>query len=553
MKYIIERINLKNGVPIEVGPGDTTIVVGPNNAGKTTLLREILESAVQVTGHKWDRKIVSTIDIQMGSVEDYGKWLTGNFSPDDKGTYSPLHMESLKYLQPSNTSEDAHRYQWKLALEKDPISERSQRVFAFFTVGRLDHSICYKESMPIPPYDIYGAHPIRPMQIIMNNSSLVEKMNYEIAQAFPGFEISLDPRHSHPVYAYFKRKSDVGGPTERLDLQGAGVRSFVGVLAGISASPLPVLLIDEPETFLHPAQARALGRSIIRTKSPSSQLFLATHSVDLLEGVLEEAKHNIRIVRVERERITTISPADAQSLLRSPVNRAGRVLDALFHEMTVLCEAPRDALFYRALAAGGQSDVFFFPTNGKGGMKSIHSSLSRFGVDVRIIADIDILRDKHDFECYLLPEHKDAAASAWDALKFSSETCSFQGSKDEIKSKILDYFEKDLASVHHLSSEHADKIKGFVRGAKIWDEIKKQGMNHPVMAHGDIRAIIEILRDRAIFVVPVGEIEQFYKCGASKQRWLMALETQLKENWPNDQALDQARRFMEDVLAKRGP
>jgi hypothetical protein len=43
--------------------------------------------------------------------------------------------------------------------------------------------------------------------------------------------------------------------------QGDGVRSFVGLLHSLAR--LPLVLIDEPEAFLHPPHARLLGRVLI--------------------------------------------------------------------------------------------------------------------------------------------------------------------------------------------------------------------------------------------------------------------------------------------------
>jgi hypothetical protein len=40
--------------------------------------------------------------------------------------------------------------------------------------------------------------------------------------------------------------------------QGDDVKSFVGMLLAITATEYPLLLIDEPETFLHPPQAYLL-------------------------------------------------------------------------------------------------------------------------------------------------------------------------------------------------------------------------------------------------------------------------------------------------------
>ena len=44
-----------------------------------------------------------------------------------------------------------------------------------------------------------------------------------------------------------------------IETQSDGVRAFAGLLLTLIAVRHPVLLLDEPETFLHPPQARAFG------------------------------------------------------------------------------------------------------------------------------------------------------------------------------------------------------------------------------------------------------------------------------------------------------
>ena len=45
--------------------------------------------------------------------------------------------------------------------------------------------------------------------------------------------------------------------------QGDGIRSFVAVMGSLVVSKHSLFLIDEPETFLHPPQARLIGNNIL--------------------------------------------------------------------------------------------------------------------------------------------------------------------------------------------------------------------------------------------------------------------------------------------------
>jgi hypothetical protein len=67
-----------------------------------------------------------------------------------------------------------------------------------------------------------------------------------------------------------------------LQTEGDGIRSFVGVLLEATVADYSVVLIDEPEAFLHPPQARLLARMLVQKKSQHRQLFIATHSADVV-------------------------------------------------------------------------------------------------------------------------------------------------------------------------------------------------------------------------------------------------------------------------------
>ena len=53
--------------------------------------------------------------------------------------------------------------------------------------------------------------------------------------------------------------------TTPLKRQGDGMRSFASVVLHLLATVTPsILMLDEPEAFLHPPQARLLGTSLLR-------------------------------------------------------------------------------------------------------------------------------------------------------------------------------------------------------------------------------------------------------------------------------------------------
>ena len=61
------------------------------------------------------------------------------------------------------------------------------------------------------------------------------------------------------------------------------MRSFASVILHLlGQDSYSIMMLDEPEAFLHPPQARLIGEIIAKERSKDTQLFIATHSQDVL-------------------------------------------------------------------------------------------------------------------------------------------------------------------------------------------------------------------------------------------------------------------------------
>jgi ABC-type multidrug transport system ATPase subunit len=77
-----------------------------------------------------------------------------------------------------------------------------------------------------------------------------------------------------------------------------GVKAFSGILLEVYAGDPKVIIIDEPEAFLHPSLARTLGRELARaTSSESKYVFAATHSAEFVMGAIQSGAV-VNIVRL---------------------------------------------------------------------------------------------------------------------------------------------------------------------------------------------------------------------------------------------------------------
>jgi predicted ATPase len=67
-----------------------------------------------------------------------------------------------------------------------------------------------------------------------------------------------------------------------------GVRAFTGIVTELYAGDPKILLVDEPEAFLHPALAQKLGYEISRAAINSDKrVFASTHSPAFVMGCIQ--------------------------------------------------------------------------------------------------------------------------------------------------------------------------------------------------------------------------------------------------------------------------
>ena len=185
---------------------------------------------------------------------------------------------------------------------------------------------------------------------------------------------------------------------------GDGVRTSVGLVSAVMSVAQRILLIDEPEAFLHPTLARRVGRTLAETaREREASLVAATHSAEFLYGCIQAAP-DLRIVRLTfDENIPTarsIEPDEIVNLMNDPLLRSVNALRALFHKGVVVTEADADRAFYdeinhRLLQTdrGIEDGLFMNAQNWQTIPRIIHP-LRRLGIAAAAVFDFDVLMDQ---------------------------------------------------------------------------------------------------------------------------------------------------------------
>jgi predicted ATP-dependent endonuclease of OLD family len=82
---------------------------------------------------------------------------------------------------------------------------------------------------------------------------------------------------------------------------GDGFRAKLAILAGIATAKGGVILMEEPESRLHPGVMSSIADQIAQTASRKEvQYIISTHSSDFLEYLLHDASELTNVIRMYR-------------------------------------------------------------------------------------------------------------------------------------------------------------------------------------------------------------------------------------------------------------
>lgn len=550
-----------DGTTLQLGSSDVVLIVGPNNAGKSATLRAIRDKLSNVSS---ESPVLSTLQYhRSGDSDQLVGWLktisTRNHGgPPDNPIYGTrgvmIDIRQAKHL-------------WEGSVTG---LQNLTRLFCYMLTAdeRLG------AANPATVIDFLHEPLNHPIHFLHQDDRLENRLSERFSKAF-GVDLIVNrgtgskiPLHvgqrPQPVlgedrvsHGYLKRLARL--PT--VETQGDGMRSFAGVLLHTLVGTESILLIDEPEAFLHPPQARLLGQMLVSDKPSNRQLFVATHSGDILRGVLDGNTGSVRVIRIRREgdmsKVTVLEPHDVKSLWVDPLLRASNILDGVFHERVIVGESDGDARFFAAvtdalyegpLAGERRPDVMFTHCGGKDRLPLVVQSLRALGVPVRAVTDFDILNDEQP-----LRKLVEAAGGDWGVIQplWNSVKTAIDGIKPQLSSSdVKKDIELILASVKDVvfPKEAKKQIDKILRQTSPWAMAKNSGKalvprGTPAQQYDRLNTE---LRRLGVFIVEVGELEQFYPAaGGHGPSWVNEV---LSKNLAIDPALRDAREFVTSLL-----
>ena len=562
VRLTFASITFSDGTTVRTEPLDVIVLVGPNNAGKSLALRELHEF---VRGEPESKVITAVTKDVAGTAESFEGFVRENTRVE---------------LQNNGRSISIHGYGVNLGIGGGRIDsmwpDKLGDLGALFCLRILTEKRI-NDSDPIDAIDTLTESPTHPIHLL--NDDIVEKRlsNYfrrafgqdlilyraggRKATLLVGDQPTRTSEEDRVSNSYLKRLKD---STQLLNTQGDGMRSFASVILHLLAPSTPsILLLDEPEAFLHPPQARLLGEIIATDRSSRAQLFLATHSPDVLQGLIDVAPDHLKVLRLQRSgavnRVKELDKGTIQRISRNPLMRYSSLLSGVFHERVVLCEGDGDCMFYHSLLdipevyGERHPDVLFVNSGGKHQMAAFAEALRSLGVPLDAIVDMDVLNDLGIFRGIVesLGGDWSSMERSYKAVKTAVEERrplqSIQDAKRAIQ-RIIDTTPDTPDSLSQLRRDISEQFPS----SSPWESIKSAGEQAlpPGEAIRHFRVIRDLCKDIGLWIVSVGQMEGFCKSvGGHGPGWIQ--EVMGKYDLETASELKGARDFVHQIWTSK--
>jgi AAA domain, putative AbiEii toxin, Type IV TA system len=408
----------KPGLAFDLSP--VTIFVGPNNSGKSRALIEIEHWVTRAQSQ--EGQIVQRMTFEAWNKDDFEAEIEKiRVEPTLSETMHLNHI-LVEKLRPQDNS--AARVQInRTALINDAINPNGPArhhyasYLSLFTL-RLDGRNRLSLTDDKPAGDLIKAAQNHLVKLFVDDKARAE-LRRIVHEAF-GKYLVIDPTNIGHLRLRLSTQPPKDSREERgwdsaaiefhkaampLAESSDGVKAFVGMLSTLIAGEPNIILIDEPEAFLHPTLCARLGKEITGAlDNTRRRLFVATHSASFLMGCVQGGAP-INIVRLTYDGSTAtarlLTKERLVPLMRNPLLRSIGVLDALFYNAVIVTEGDADRAFYqeinqRLLQAGdprGIDGCLFLNAQNKQTVWDIVHPLRELGIPAAGIVDIDVLKE----------------------------------------------------------------------------------------------------------------------------------------------------------------
>ncbi|MCC6299843.1 MAG: ATP-binding protein [Anaerolineales bacterium] len=416
IKNILLKFGRATGLPkanIETTP--VTVFVGPNNSGKSQVLQEIYRFCTSGTKSTNDVVLDSLVFDEFSEEKAIESINHVKLTPNRNEALQPDHIIVGKRGSRHQVGEQS-----LIAVLRQPnqYSSRFCSWYLAYNTIILDG----KNRINLVNQQSTGDLQLQPQtsfQALFRDDAKRQEVRRIIKDAFDLYFV-IDPTNlgnlrlrlsSRPPQSNVEERGiheeSVKFHSEALSIEFAsdGVKAFTGIITEIIAGDPKVLLIDEPEAFLHPSLSYKLGKEIAQASvGVDKRIFVSTHSSSFVMGCIQSGApvNIVRLTYRDGSATARILPNnEILRLMKNPLLRSTGVLEGLFYEFVVVTESDADRAFYQEIndrllhfnPEWGIPNCLFINAQNKQTVQTIIKPLRQLGIPTAGIVDVDILKE----------------------------------------------------------------------------------------------------------------------------------------------------------------
>lgn len=417
---MISKIKLKFGASsesnnLEINTTPITVFVGPNNSGKSKLLREIFSYCREGYSNTQDL-ILEDIEF-INTDQEFGSKILSRMSkkPFPQETIPPGNIIVGDFSERTQVNEQGFLSIFSNSNgRKNEFCRHFLRYNSLFLDGQSRMQLINSQ----PAGDLQGP-PQNSLSLLFRDDDRRKEVRRILYDAFKRYFV-IDPTNLGTLKMKFTDIEPVNDMLERGIHQEAvefhskgdditqlsdGVKTFTGIITQVIAGDPYVLMIDEPEAFLHPSLSFKLGKEIsLSAANTNKNIFVSTHSANFIMGCIHSGVpvNIVRLTYLHGVPTARILPSDnLLTLMRNPLLRSTGVIEGIFYESVIVTESDSDRAFYQEInerllkfkPSYGIHNCLFINAQNKQTVHQIIRPLRELGIPAATIVDIDVLKE----------------------------------------------------------------------------------------------------------------------------------------------------------------
>lgn len=552
----IERIKFNDETLIDFESDDIVLLVGANNVGKSRTLKDLKDDLNDLCKPKVivDEVTYKSSNFSSSQLKDY---FEKNISKDSFGNYNVLIDDNqFQSFNASTFTDSMDEKQFYKVLFSFLSTENRLNITRpmMFNTNLDNRSLNIMKGLESDLESINTLNEVLQMGFEKSIEVYEDFLDGTIVKKY---KIGKSEDIKNVINSTRRNNHNLSKEMEDLYIQGDGIRSAFAILASLIVNNHSLFLIDEPETFLHPPQARLLAKNIVNL-SNDKQCFISTHNIDFIKGVLEADSSRVKIIKIDRfenkNKFNLVDNNSVAEIANDKNLRYTNILDGLFYDRLVLCENESDCKFYSAILENldlvKYQNTLFCAVGGKHQFKKVVPLLKKLNIQYAIIADIDLINNKDNLRQLVNSIEDDCYNQINDYhTRFIEEFEEGMNSQIKTQAVIKTEINEMFNSEKYMSDDIARRIKESLKYISSFTLLKSGGKR--ILPQGEcvtlFNKVKEFLNDHNVFIVECGEIERFVSdVKGHGNDWVE--KTFARYNDINNPVYNEAKQFIKNVF-----